>query len=204
LVLLDDVIIGLGAAVSAASLVILATLLSRYRTLADDSRKSSELAKNLWDAMNARLTTQDTRIVDLMARLEVYSVRQKPPEAPTIPSATPVAPKPAPKPVTSLLTSQAPPQITPTSQPISQPQVTPPPQIPPRKPRSDTEFVILRTLLEGPRTSNEILAVAQVTREHNGRLLKELYGRGLVVRNDANKPYVYEITEAGRTYLSQA
>src|ERR1700689_4273383 len=75
LVLLDDVIVGLGAAVTAASLIVLATFLSKYRALVRDATKSTDLAKNLWDAMNARLITQDTRIVDLMAKVEVYSLR---------------------------------------------------------------------------------------------------------------------------------
>jgi predicted transcriptional regulator len=34
--------------------------------------------------------------------------------------------------------------------------------------------------------------------------MKLLYERGLVVRNDRNKPYVYEITEAGRNQLNRA
>ena len=34
--------------------------------------------------------------------------------------------------------------------------------------------------------------------------MKQLYTRGLVVRNDRNKPYVYEVTEAGRRYLSNS
>src|ERR1022692_2779389 len=77
LVLLDDVIVGLGAAVTTASLVVLATLLARYRVLVRDASKSTDLAKNLWDAMNARLITQDTRIVDVMAKVEVYSIKNR-------------------------------------------------------------------------------------------------------------------------------
>jgi predicted transcriptional regulator len=40
------------------------------------------------------------------------------------------------------------------------------------------------------------------SREHTSRLMKALFDRGFVVRNDRNKPFVYEITEAGRRYLT--
>lgn len=32
--------------------------------------------------------------------------------------------------------------------------------------------------------------------------MKGLFDRGLVVRNDRNKPYVYEITDAGKSYVA--
>jgi predicted transcriptional regulator len=57
-------------------------------------------------------------------------------------------------------------------------------------------------LSEKPRTSVEIRQRFNVSREHSARLLKGLFDRGLVVRNDSGKPFVYEITEAGRHYLS--
>lgn len=195
MVLVDDVVIAFGAGVSTASLVILAFFLVRYRTLVAESRRSSELAKNLWDAMNARLTTQDARIVDLMARFEVLSVRQGAPQRPI----------PAPRGVTLPPTSPESQNITQPavpSQVVSRAQVPPPPpQRQSAKTTNDTEATILRTLLDGPRTPNAIREVIQVTREHNGRLLKGLFDRGLVVRNEEHKPYVYEITEAGRQYL---
>ena len=66
----------------------------------------------------------------------------------------------------------------------------------------ETERQILGLLAEGPKTSNQINAVVGKSREHMGRLLKGLFDRGLVVRNDRNKPYVYEITEVGRRHLA--
>ena len=193
----DDIIIALGAGISTASLIILAFFLIRYRTLVAESRRSSDLAKNLWDAMNARLTTQDARIVDLMARFEVISVRQGAASRPAS----------APRSVTQ-------PQVTQTSQNITQPAIasqpesrgpaTPQPQSQSAKTTNTTEITILRSLLEGPKTPNAIREVIQVTREHNGRLLKSLFDRGLVVRNEEHKPYVYEITEAGRAYATSA
>jgi predicted transcriptional regulator len=189
LVLLDDLIVGLGAAVTAASLVVLATLLSKYTTLVRDANKSTDLAKNLWDAMNARLITQDTRIVDLMAKVEVYSVRNigKLPSPSTGFSTT----RDAAQPISHV--EQQP------SQQISQPS---PLSGQPERRSEETETEILRVLMEGPKTSNQIREIIGRSREHTGRLMKALFGRGLVVRNDRNKPYVYEVTEAGRRYLS--
>ena len=68
----------------------------------------------------------------------------------------------------------------------------------------DTDADILRALAEGPKTSNQIRAIIALSREHTGRLMKQLFTRGLVVRNDQNKPYLYEVTEAGRRYLANS
>jgi CRP-like cAMP-binding protein len=206
LVLIDDVVVAVAAAVTTATLVVLFALLAKYRALVQETNRSNQLAKDLWDAMNQRLITQDTRIVDLMAKFEVASLRKG-----GMPTTTPKSP-PAPvfqqerapeQPV-----SRPPQRSFVTSQPISQPSqpvrsVTE--RSAPATSRGEaTEVTILRALLPGPRTSIDILAVSGVTREHNARLLKSLWSRGLVARNDQNKPYVYEITEAGRTYLGGA
>ena len=193
MVLVDDVVVGLAAAVTTAMLVVLSVLLSRYRALVKDSTKSSDLAKNLWDAMNARLITQDTRIVDLMAKVEVYSVRSK--GGLPAPSQNPVS-----RDVTRPI-SRVEAQLSQLSQPISQPPATLPQS---GNPTKDTDAVILRALMEGPKTSNQIRDIIDMTREHTGRLMKLLFTRGLVVRNDQNKPYVYEVTEAGRRYVANS
>jgi predicted transcriptional regulator len=61
---------------------------------------------------------------------------------------------------------------------------------------------LIQMLTEKPRTSGEIRERFGITREHAARLLKGLFDKKLVVRNDANKPYVYELTDAGRQLLS--
>ena len=75
--------------------------------------------------------------------------------------------------------------------PITRPQV-----------RESAEKVSERTLLEmlreKSRTSVEIKERFGITREHAARVLKELFDRGIVVRNDSHKPFVYELTELGR------
>lgn len=199
--LLDDVVIALGAAVATTSLIILFALLTRYQRAVEDARKSNELAKNLFDALNARLTVQDARIVDLMARLEVYSTGKILPPGPvTAFKVTPPTP-----------TSQAPSPPATASRPASHPtSQTAAPLAPHTAPTQSgrhtntTELSILNTLLEGPKMSNSIREIIQVTREHNARLLKGLYERGLVSRSADQKPYLYQITEAGKAFLSSA
>ena len=195
MVLIDDLVIGLGAGITTTALIILFVLLAQYRRLVEESRKSIDLAKNIYDSMNGRFATQDTRIIDLMARLDIYQVTQKP-------SLT--SPPPA-KSVTSASASQSITKPAAISQPVSRLEATTR-QL--GRSANLTEATILRSLVEGPKTPNQIKAIIsaskghEFTREHTGRLLKGLYDRGLVVRNDQNKPFVYEITEAGSAYLS--
>lgn len=61
---------------------------------------------------------------------------------------------------------------------------------------------IIGMLSERARTSVEIRQQFGISREHAARLLKGLFDRGLVVRNDLRKPFVYEITETGRRMVA--
>jgi hypothetical protein len=203
LVLIDDVVVAVAAAVTTATLVVLFAFLVRYRALVQETEKSNRLAKDLWDAMNQRLITQDTRIVDLMAKFEVASLRKegmpttvaKSPPAPVFEQPRPLRPPVNRMADQSSVTSQMTSQVPQMVQPVTQQSVS-------ATSRGEaTELTILRALLGGPRTSIDILAVSRVTREHNSRLLKSLFSRGLVARNDQNKPYVYELTDAGRSYV---
>jgi DNA-binding transcriptional ArsR family regulator len=221
-VLLDDIIISVAAGVTVLSLVVLAAFLARYRSLVEEANKSTEMAKNVYDSMNSRFTTQDTRIVDLMARLDVYSVRHKPlvpgssvtgqadvtrqasrvhgPTTQESQARSQISGSPGGS-LAPSSSSPSPSMAAPSSalqQPQPQQQLPPPPS---PTVASQTDAAILRALMDGPRTSNTIKDVLKVSREHNARLLKSLYDRGLVVRNDEHKPYVYEITEAGRRFL---
>ena len=191
MVLIDDVVVGLAAAVTTASLVVLAVLLAKYRSLVKEATKSSDLAKNVWDSMNSRLAVQDTRIIDLMARVEVYSVRK----GPALP------PSQATIPPTRDVTRQMSRPEAQMSQSMSQPATSVTRSGTTTK---DTDADILRALAEGPKTSNQIRAIIGLSREHTGRLMKQLFTRGLVVRNAQNKPYLYEVTEAGRRYLANS
>lgn len=182
MVLTDDIVIAAAAAVTTATLIVLTVTLIRYRAVVEDAGKSAQLAKNLWDAMNSRLTVQDARIIDLMAKVEVYSVR-KGPVAPRPPQAQVQRPN-----TSTAITAEFPATSAPASDQGSQ----------------ETETKILTSLASGPKSSSDIRVIIGMSREHTARLMKLLYERGLVVRNDRNKPYVYEITEAGRNHLSRS
>jgi predicted transcriptional regulator len=191
--LLDDSILAISVAISAGSVVVLFAFLMRYRKLTSDANKSSQLAKNIWDAMNSRLSVMDARIIDMMAKVEIAAAQsgsRSGAQAPPPEERRPQAPRPQPSSVDLRTPSQ-------TSQ-ISQPPHIP---IPASEHAQEIERQVLRSLADGPKTSNEIKVVIDRSREHTARLMKILYGRGLVVRNDRNKPYVYEITDGGRRYL---
>ena len=68
----------------------------------------------------------------------------------------------------------------------------------------DTEKEILTLLAQGPKTSNQVNEVLGKSREHAARLMGKLFERGLVRRDDRNKPYLYDLTDEGRRYLSGA
>ena len=178
--MIEDYLLGAGASVITASAIVLVILLSRYRSLVQDADRSSQLAKDLWDAMNSRLSVMDLRIVDLMAKVDVKVIR----DGAKIPS-------------TSSPSRSALEQTTRSEKVESQPNtaLTGPPQM-------ETSGHILRILADGPKTSGQIRDMIERSREHTARLMKELYNRGLVLRNERNKPYVYEITDAGKRYLS--
>jgi len=153
----------------------------------EDAGKSAQLAKNLWDSMNSRLQVQDTRIIDLMAKVEVYSVRK----APAQPQ----------RPVTAQ--SQATQAPQPTLRVADMPSAAGPLPSSSAEPTPEMDGRILTALASGPKSSREIKDIIGKSREHTARLMKVLFEKGMVVRNDRNKPYVYEITESGRNYLNR-
>jgi len=73
--------------------------------------------------------------------------------------------------------------------------------IPIRKDRAmsgltDTELSVLEILAgEGEKTSNQIRAKMELTREHIGRLMKSLYDRGYIERRTDRLPYTYRIKD---------
>lgn len=66
----------------------------------------------------------------------------------------------------------------------------------------ETEMSVIKLLGTKPRTSVEIKELIETSREHAARLMKALFDAGVVTRNASKKPFVYELTEAGRRYLS--
>jgi predicted transcriptional regulator len=203
---LVDYLLAFAAAIITASAVIMGSFLARYRQLVKDAESSTRLAKDVWDTANARFSLVDARIIDLMAKSEVFSSRLGFPKS--------ASPQNAPKVLASLKTSQeasrqtsqptlqsaagpAPPSTPAAGQPLSTT-----PAMPPERAGTKTEVQVLGLLAGGPKSSAEIKTQLNVSREHTARLMKGLFDRGLVVRNDRNKPYVYEITESGKSYVA--
>ncbi len=62
--------------------------------------------------------------------------------------------------------------------------------------------VLMGMLAQGSKTSVEVRKRFNISREHANRVLKSLYAKGLVTENADHKPFVYELTEAGRKSLA--
>ena len=169
-----------------AAVVILVAMLSKYSVLVKEADKSTRLAKDVWDSMNSRFSVMDARIIDLMAKTEVLSSRmsstQSPPRVRSVSSSTQVN------------VGDNPPKEVEMGRVVDV-------QIAVGE-STETESKVLRLLVGGPKTSAQIKDVVGRSREHTARLMKALFDRGLVVRNDRNKPYVYEITDRGRSYMA--
>lgn len=178
--------VGTAAAVIAASVVILATLLSRYTKMVEEADESTRLAKDVWNSVNSRFSVVDTRIIDLMAKTEVLSSRMGLSQ-----SAAPLARSGAIQPGSVQTKATTPNEVATVVAPMVQ-----------HAEGTETEAKVLRLLVQGPRTSAQIKEEVGRSREHTARLMKTLFDRGLVVRNDRNKPYVYEITDSGRSYVA--
>jgi hypothetical protein len=182
---LDDYVLAASAAIIAAMVVILSTLLWRYRQLVKEAGVSNRLAKDVWDAVTARLSVVDTRIIDLMVKTEVLSSKSALSDVTSRQRAASADS------VTSSMGTQ-----TRGEQNVKEAQT----EIVPGE-GTETEVKVLLLLAKGSRTSAQIKDEVGRSREHTARLMKALFDRGLVVRNDRNKPYVYEITERGKTYI---
>ncbi len=166
-------------------------LLLRYRQVSQKISASSDLGKDLWQALEQRMKKQDERILDMMGKFEVVQSRSM--VTPVI--FAPVSPA-HPQPV-----QQA---VTPTAE--KQSDVAELRRVAPQsksQPVLDvTQKAAINLLNERPRSTIEIKEALRRSREHTARLMKNLFDRGLVIRDDSKKPFVYQLTDAGRRYLS--
>jgi hypothetical protein len=207
-------------------------LLYRYRQASRSLNASTDLGHDLWQALDQRMKKQDERIVDLMVKVEVLQARAMSAAPATSPMSFPAGPSPsAPhvpthepesKPIQEAKEShvaQSPPQTTSQpatpSQPESQPKLEPTPQVEPAPaplpapalPKQikldNTSRTALELLKDKALTTEELWTRLKKGREHTSRVMKNLYERGLVTRDDANKPYTYQLTEEGRRILDE-
>lgn len=185
-------------------------LLFRYRRISQRISDSSDLGKDLLQSLEERLKKQDVRIVDLMARFEVVQARAMAPPAvpapvsPIIPassnsSVAPLAEPPSVMPGDASDVASVEPVAQPTeSQPASQ-------ESRPRlgRPRLDeTEVAAVNLLRESSLNTRQITDALKKSREHTARVMKRLFDIGLVKRDDSTKPFVYQLTEEGRRFLT--
>lgn len=196
--------------------VLSVALLVRYRQVSERLNASADLGRDLWSSLEQRLKKQDERILDMMGRVEVMQARATTvalaSAAPTV-STPPVAPPAAPQTKVEPTPSHSP--GPPAQQPRSQPpapeshesQASRPPaaaiEVPEAKFELDeTQLAALRLLSEAPKNTRQLTDSLAKSREHTARIMKALFESGLVKRNDSAKPFVYELTDEGRSRLS--
>ncbi len=207
-------------------------LLVRYRQLSQKIAGSSDLGHDLWDALEQRMRKQDERILDMMGRMEVVQARvMAPPPAPEpmVQPQTPPEPLPMSRPEEKPSDVEEEPRAMqqPESQPRSQEsQPSQPEQVPeaplaPPTPQTEsaqlpetplkaelmldeTQLATLRLLAEGTKNTRQLTDTLKKSREHTARVMKELFELGLVRRNVATKPFVYQITDEGRHRLESS
>jgi len=65
----------------------------------------------------------------------------------------------------------------------------------------ETQLAAIRLLADAPKNTRELTDALKKSREHTARIMKDLFVLGLVTRNDSSKPFVYQLTDAGRKAL---
>jgi hypothetical protein len=179
-------------------------LLFRYREVSQKLVESTDLGKDLWQALEQRMKKQDERILDVMGRLEVIQARLvTSTAAPTLgthlvgmarPSETPTRPLPGDTEVTK--------HVAPVEESQQTSQVSHASRSPDEFRLDETQLSAIRLLSANAKSTRQLTDELRRSREHTARIMKELFELGLVKRNDSTKPFVYQLTEEGRRYLS--
>ena len=188
-------------------------LLVRYRQASQRLNASTDLGRDLWWSLEQRLKKQDERILDVMGRMEVIQSRVLAGEI-----GQPTAPATAPQPPLAVADT-TPPVVGPRAEPVmgtpevQQPesqqshgsqesQVQTPAVLPVLESKLDeTQLAAIRLLADAPKNTRELTDALKKSREHTARIMKDLFVLGLVSRNDSSKPFVYQLTDAGRKAL---
>ena len=187
-------------------------LLVRYRQVSQNLNASTDLGRDLWFSLEQRLKKQDERILDMMGRLEVIQSRilsapasQAP--VPPVPVAAPVIASDLSPPVPA--SSLGPVDDHPITQhPQSQPsQESQPSQVqvllaqPSGLKLDETQLAAIKLLADSPKNTRQLTDFLKKSREHTARIMKSLFEAGLVSRDASTKPFVYQLTEAGKRAL---
>jgi len=198
--LVDDLVTAVLLAAVGFFVALAFGLLVRYRQASQRITESSDLGRDLWRALEQRMKKQDERILDVMARLEVVQARVLAAAASQVVEIPAPQPAPAPRAPAEAVVDVMPSPPTmqhPKSQPESQASLVPFPEIW----FDETQLKVIVALSDGPKNTRQLTDAIGVSREHMARLMKELFEAGVVTRNDATKPFVYQLTDAGRQHL---
>jgi CRP-like cAMP-binding protein len=165
-------------------------LLVRYREVSQKINASTDLGHDLWQALQQRLAKQDERVLDMMGRVEVLQSRSMADPPARVPPPVPSTPPPAPATASS---EEKPSDVTKLRAVASMSES--------RGSLDETEIEAIKLLGQGPMSTIQIKEALERSREHTARLMKGLFDRGLVVRDDSTKPFVYQLTDEGRRHL---
>jgi DNA-binding transcriptional ArsR family regulator len=206
--LVDDLVTAVLLASTGFFVALALGLLIRYRQVSQKITASTDLGYDLWQALEQRMKKQDERILDVMGRLEVVQSRvlgSAAVQVPAIPP-SPVAQATPPQPSKEGTVDVIQPTVEmqqPESQPVS--QVSQVSQVPAPEIRLDeTQLKVIGLLAESPKNTRQLTDAIGLSREHTARLMKDLFEAGLVTRDDATKPFVYQLTDQGRRHLTSA
>ena len=200
--LVDDLVTAVLLASAAFFVALAFGLLIRYRRVSQKITSSSDLGRDLWQALEQRMKKQDERILDVMGRLDVVQSRVLAAAAAQVPlpPSQPLAPTPHPRQPPEAVADvmlPAPPMQQPESQQGSQTSHPPSEAIG----LDETQLRVLDLLVESPKNTRQLTDALGMSREHTARLMKELFDAGVVTRNDATKPFVYQLSDQGRRRL---
>ena len=200
--LLDDAVVVTLLATAAFFVALSFGLLIRYRQVSQKISASSDLGHDLWTALEHRMKKQDERILDMMGRLEVVQSRVVAATTSAVPAALSSLP---PLPQSPASQAERPGHVTEPGlmmqrlESQSESQASQPPRE--GLALDETQLAAVRLLGEGPKNTRQLTDALGKSREHTARVMKELFDRGLVSRNDSTKPFVYQLTEAGRRFV---
>jgi len=186
-------------------------LLYRYRRVSQTINASSDVGHDLWAALEQRMKKQDERILDMMGRLDVVQSRLMAAAAaeplPSVVSTPTDVERTVPAEGGGVKVSDVMPVAQESPQPMSrqESQVESRVSQPPLGPVAldETQLAVIRLLAEGQKNTRQLTDALQKSREHTARLMKELFEFGLVERNSATKPFVYQLTDEGRRRIQQ-
>jgi predicted transcriptional regulator len=184
-------------------------LLARYRQVSQRINASTDLGHDLWQSLEQRLKKQDERILDMMGRLEVVQSRMLAATATQVSSPPNIGPPPTPSTLKQPPTEGGRDAVTVQTTILQQPesQGSQPSQAPTESAKSErkpdeTQLAAMKLLVENSMNTRQLTDSLKKSREHVARVMKELFEMGLVSRNDATKPFVYQLTDEGRRFMS--